>query len=103
MVILLAAVMLNVVTVNGQEKAKFRYNKTHTCKGKFLRGFKSSEYCNIVEDCHATALRLASIKCKNREATINQLKTICNDINRCLVTESRDLCCYFFPCADICI
>lgn len=103
MVILLAAVMLNVVIVNGQKKTKFPYSKTHSCQDKFLRRFKSSEYCNIVEDCKTTALRLASIKCKNGEVTTSQVKTICNDVNWCLVTESRDLCCYFFPCGDICI
>ena len=102
-VILLAAVMLNLVIVNGQRKPTFSYIKRPTCQEQFLRAFKSSEYCSNVEDCDATALRLVSIKCKNHEMTSSQVKTICNDANWCLVTESRDLCCYFFPCADICI
>ena len=102
MVILLTVGMLNAAFLSDQRKVKLSKSQTETCQNDFLNEFKSSEYCKIVADCDATASRLANIECQNTDSSTNVVLTICNEINQCLVTESKDLCCFFFSCAGVC-
>ena len=88
--------------LSDQRNLKLTKGQTGTCQEDFLSEFKSSEYCKIVEDCDATASSLANIECQNADSSINVVQTICNEVNQCLVTESKDLCCFFFSCADVC-
>ena len=71
------------------------------CRDDFIRKFKSSKYCKRVEKCHATAKHLSVIQCPSICGSTVKL-TLCGEVNQCMNTESKDLCCYFFSCGDVC-
>ena len=71
------------------------------CRKDFIRKFKSSKYCKRVEKCHETATRLSVIQCPSICGSTVKL-TLCGEVNQCMNTESKDLCCYFFSCGDVC-